>query len=127
MGPAIITAGTEISQSYVGPFTSIGANCRISGSEIESSILLSDTSIDGVRRVEKSFIGCNAVVSGPTVVPGVYQFVLGDHSRMQIGQGVLQSPRLLYDVVTRRLRPSTDDLCYQPTIPDRTYQDITNE
>jgi glucose-1-phosphate thymidylyltransferase len=86
VGPAHITSGTEISQSYVGPFTSIGENCRISGSEIEFSILLSDASIDGVRRVERSFIGCNAVVSGPTNMPGVYQFVLGDHCRMQIGQ-----------------------------------------
>jgi glucose-1-phosphate thymidylyltransferase len=86
VGPALITAGTEISQSYVGPATSIGENCRISGSEIEFSILLSGASIDGVRRVQKSFIGCNAVLTGPTVVPGVYQFVLGDHSSMQISQ-----------------------------------------
>jgi glucose-1-phosphate thymidylyltransferase len=86
VGPALISAGAEVSQSYVGPATSIGENCRISESEIESSILLSDACIDGVRRVEKSFIGCNAVVTGPTVVPGIFQFVLGDHCRMQMSQ-----------------------------------------
>jgi len=85
MGPAIIMAGAEISQSTVGPFTSIGENCRISGSAIDSSIVLPDTSIDGVQRVEKSFIGRNVEVTGPDSAPGVYQFVLGDHSRMQIG------------------------------------------
>jgi len=86
MGPALIMSGAEISQSYVGPFTSIGENCRISGSEIESSIVLPDTSINGVQRVEKSFIGRNVEVNGPTSAPGVYRFVLGDHSRMQIGR-----------------------------------------
>ena len=84
MGPAIITSGADISQSYVGPFTSIGENCQIGGSEIESSIVLPDTSIDGVRRVVRSFIGRNAEVTGPTSVPSTYRFILGDHSRMQI-------------------------------------------
>jgi glucose-1-phosphate thymidylyltransferase len=84
IGPAIITSGAEISQSFVGPFTSIGENCRIVGSEIEYSIVLPDTSIDGVRRVENSFIGRNAEVTGQASVPNVYRFLLGDHSRMQI-------------------------------------------
>jgi glucose-1-phosphate thymidylyltransferase len=85
-GPAIIASGVDISQSYVGPFTSIGENCRIGGSHIEFSIVLPDTYIDEVRRVEKSFIGHNAEVVGPTSVPDVYQFILGDHSRMQISR-----------------------------------------
>jgi glucose-1-phosphate thymidylyltransferase len=84
VGPAIIAPGAEISHSYVGPFTSIGENCRIGSSEIEFSIVLPATIIEGVRRVEKSFIGSNAEVAGPTSVPDVYQFILGDHSRMQI-------------------------------------------
>lgn len=85
-GPAVIMSGVEISQSSVGPFTSIGENCRISGSDIESSIVLPDTRIDGVQRVEKSFIGRHVEVSGAASAPGVYSFVLGDHSRMQIGR-----------------------------------------
>jgi glucose-1-phosphate thymidylyltransferase len=84
VGPATISSGTEISQSYVGPFTSIGENCQISGSEIEFSIVLPETRIDGVCRVEKSFIGRNVEVAAPTPAPNIYQFILGDHSRMQI-------------------------------------------
>jgi glucose-1-phosphate thymidylyltransferase len=92
IGPAIIASGVEISQSYVGPFTSIGENCRIAGSEIEFSIVLPDTSIDGVRKVEKSFIGRNAEVTGPTPVPSLYRFILGDHNRMQISQTMTAQP-----------------------------------
>jgi glucose-1-phosphate thymidylyltransferase len=86
MGPASITAGAEITQSFVGPFTSIGEKCQIGRSEIASSIVLPNTSIDRVRRVERSFIGRNAEVTGPTSVPSTYRFILGDHSRMQITQ-----------------------------------------
>jgi glucose-1-phosphate thymidylyltransferase len=84
VGPATIMSGVEISESYVGPFTSIAENCRISGSEIEFSIVLSDSTIDGVRRVEKSFIGRHAEVTAPVPAPNVYRFVLGDHTRIQI-------------------------------------------
>jgi glucose-1-phosphate thymidylyltransferase len=84
VGPVIIGPGAEISESYVGPFTSIGENCRIGDSEIEFSIVLPGTSIAGVRRVENSFIGHNAEVAGPTSVPDVYRFILGDHSKMQV-------------------------------------------
>src|SRR5262250_2758154 len=57
VGPAIIGAGTRIRSSYVGPFTSVAADCVISGSEIEYSIVMSSASIHGVRRIEASLIG----------------------------------------------------------------------
>ena len=39
-GPAIIGAGARLSDCYIGPYTAIGEDCEISGSEIEYSILL---------------------------------------------------------------------------------------
>jgi glucose-1-phosphate thymidylyltransferase len=84
IGPAIIASGVELCHSHVGPFTSIGENCRIAGSEIEFSIILPDTSVAGVRRVERSLIGRNAEVTCSTSVASVYRFILGDHNKMQI-------------------------------------------
>lgn len=86
VGPAAIRAGARIFDSYVGPFTSIGENCHISGSEIEFSIVLSDSTMHGVQRVEKSFIGRNTELAASSPESGVYRFVLGDHSKMQIGR-----------------------------------------
>lgn len=85
IGPAIIASDAEISGSCVGPFTSIGANCQISGSQIEGSIILPDTRIDGVLRVADSFIGRDVEITGSAAAPGIYQLVLGDHCRMRLG------------------------------------------
>ena len=84
VGPAIIGAGTRIRSSYVGPFTSVAADCVISGSEIEYSIVLSNASIHGVRRIEASLIGHDVEVTPSPEVPKAHRLVLGDHSKVQI-------------------------------------------
>ncbi|WNI27210.1 glucose-1-phosphate thymidylyltransferase [Streptomyces sp. ITFR-16] len=84
VGPAVIGAGTVITSSYVGPFTSVSRNCTISDSEIEFSIVLDDSSLRGVRRVEASIIGRNVVVTPAPRMPAAHRFVLGDHSKVQI-------------------------------------------
>jgi glucose-1-phosphate thymidylyltransferase len=84
VGPAIIGAGTRIRSSYVGPFTSVAADCVISGSEIEYSIVMSSASIHGVRRIEASLIGRDVEVTPSPEVPRAHRLVLGDHSKVQI-------------------------------------------
>ncbi|MGW0824145.1 glucose-1-phosphate thymidylyltransferase [Streptomyces sp. NPDC002845] len=84
MGPAIIGADTVVTRSYVGPYTSIAAGCRLLDSEIEYSIVLSGSAIQGVRRVEASLIGRNVDVVPAPAVPAAHRFVLGDHSKVQI-------------------------------------------
>ncbi|PWI04960.1 glucose-1-phosphate thymidylyltransferase [Streptomyces sp. NWU339] len=84
MGPAIIGAGVEISDSYIGPFTSVGDNCRITGSEMEFSIMLAGSAIIGVRRIEGSLIGRNVQVTHSLHAPNAHRFVLGDHSKVEI-------------------------------------------
>jgi glucose-1-phosphate thymidylyltransferase len=84
VGPAIIGAGTVITRSYVGPFTSIAADCRLLDSEIEYSIVLSGSAIRGVRRVEASLIGRYVDVAPAPSVHAVHRLVLGDHSKVQI-------------------------------------------
>ncbi|RZB13812.1 glucose-1-phosphate thymidylyltransferase [Streptomyces sp. F001] len=84
VGPAVIGSGTEVRDSYVGPFTSIAEHCRITDSEVEFSIVLRDSSIDGVGRIENSLIGRHVRVTTAPSVPSAHRLVLGDHSKVQI-------------------------------------------
>jgi glucose-1-phosphate thymidylyltransferase len=84
VGPVIIGAGSTINASYVGPFTAIDDGCVVDDSEIEYSIVLSNASIKGVRRIEASLIGHYAEVTPAPRVPRAHRLVLGDHSKVQI-------------------------------------------
>ncbi|MYS94541.1 MULTISPECIES: glucose-1-phosphate thymidylyltransferase [Streptomyces] len=84
VGPAVIGSGTVIRNSYVGPFTSIAENCRVTDSEVEFSIVLRDSSIQGVGRIESSLIGRHVEVTPAPSVPSAHRLVLGDHSKVQI-------------------------------------------
>ncbi|WDV55956.1 glucose-1-phosphate thymidylyltransferase [Streptomyces coeruleorubidus] len=84
VGPAVIGAGTVITDSYVGPFTSIAEDCRIEDSEIEYSIVLGRATVSGTRRVEVSLIGHDVEVTPAPRTPAVHRLVLGDHSQVQI-------------------------------------------
>jgi glucose-1-phosphate thymidylyltransferase len=84
VGPVIVGAGTRVSDSYLGPFTSVARDCVISDSEIEYSILLRGASIQGVRRIEASLIGHDVEVTPAPRIPKAHRLVLGDHSKVQI-------------------------------------------
>ncbi|MEV0143973.1 MULTISPECIES: glucose-1-phosphate thymidylyltransferase [unclassified Nonomuraea] len=84
LGPAIIGAGSLVSGSYVGPFTSISHDCAIVDSEIEYSIVLPRSSITGVSRVEGSLIGHDVQVTPASGAPRAHRLVLGDHSRVRM-------------------------------------------
>ncbi|MFE0513828.1 glucose-1-phosphate thymidylyltransferase [Streptomyces sp. NPDC058964] len=84
VGPVVIGSGTVVKDSYIGPYTSIAENCRITGSELEFSIVLRDSSIDGVGRIESSLIGRHVEVTPAAGTPSAHRLVLGDHSKVQI-------------------------------------------
>jgi glucose-1-phosphate thymidylyltransferase len=84
VGPAIIGAGTRVTDSYIGPFTSVAEDCAITGSEIEYSIVLRSASIRGVRRIEASIIGRDVEVTPAPAIPNAHRLILGDHSKVQI-------------------------------------------
>ncbi|MFD5497699.1 glucose-1-phosphate thymidylyltransferase [Streptomyces sp. NPDC127091] len=84
VGPAVIGAGTVVSDAYIGPFTSVSEDCRIEDSEIEYSIVLRGSSVTGVRRVETSLIGRDVEVTPAPRNPKAHRLVLGDHSKVQI-------------------------------------------
>ena len=80
-GPAIIGEGSVIFSSFVGPFTSIGRNVRIEGSEIEHSVVMEECVIQDVEgRIDSSLLGRNVVITRSVRRPKVFRFVLGDNS-----------------------------------------------
>lgn len=84
VGPAVIGEDTVIRDAYIGPYTSVSANCRIEQSEIEYSIVMRGSSVRGVRRVEASLIGRDVEVTPAPPIPAAHRLVLGDHSKVQI-------------------------------------------
>ncbi|HYM15196.1 MAG TPA: glucose-1-phosphate thymidylyltransferase [Dehalococcoidia bacterium] len=84
-GPAIIGERTRIENSYVGPFTSIGPDCRIVESELAGSVVMDHTAIERLgHRIEHSLIGRHVQLAGDDRKPRGYQMVLGDHSRVRV-------------------------------------------
>ena len=84
-GPAIIGEGTEVVESYIGPFTSIQGRCRIVRTEIEHSIVLEGSQIlDIGSRVDESLIGREVRIFKCPPKPSVYRFVVGDKGEIGI-------------------------------------------
>jgi glucose-1-phosphate thymidylyltransferase len=84
-GPAIVGAGAQLRDCYVGPYTAIGENCRISNAEVEHSILLAGSSVcDLDGRMESSLLGRNVTVRRGDRQPRAYRFMVGDNSDISI-------------------------------------------
>ncbi len=61
--PVAIHASARISNSTIGPYASIGANCKIENSQIEDSIIEADCEIKDAA-LSRSLIGRQATVKG---------------------------------------------------------------
>ena len=84
-GPAIIGAGTSLTDSYVGPYTAIGENCSIENAEVEHSILLAGSAVrDLAGRMESSLLGRNVRIGRDHRQPRAYRFLVGDNSEVGI-------------------------------------------
>jgi len=84
-GPAVIGAGARIEDAYVGPYTSIGENVRISRSEIEHSIVLSGSVVEDLgTRMEASLLGREVKLTRSDGMPKTLQMLVGDKSEIKI-------------------------------------------
>jgi glucose-1-phosphate thymidylyltransferase len=81
-GPAVIGRGTRLVDAYVGPFTSIAADCLIERTEIEHSVLLERCVVRDVSRIEGSLLGRDVEIEPAAHKPRAYRFMLGDHSQV---------------------------------------------
>jgi glucose-1-phosphate thymidylyltransferase len=84
-GPAIIGRGAQLSHSYVGPYTSIGSDVTIEGSQIEHSIVLRGAQLLHVgARLETSVIGRNTRIDRSFALPNAMRLSVGDGARLTL-------------------------------------------
>ena len=83
-GPVSIGPGAVIEDSFIGPFSAVGARCRVSQSEIEHSVLMDDSSVIEIPRLEDSLIGSFAEVSRTRRKPRSLRLMVGDHCQIDI-------------------------------------------
>jgi glucose-1-phosphate thymidylyltransferase len=84
-GPAIVGAGAEVRDAFVGPYTSIGPGCYVERCEIENSILLQGSRIERIPgRIADSLIGTNVHIHPGAERPRVHRFLIGDNSEIGI-------------------------------------------
>ncbi len=83
-GPAIIGEHTTVTDSYIGPYTSVYYGCEIRGTELEHSIILEESKILDVPRVIDSLVGKQVVVQRSDERPSAIRLMLGDHSRIEV-------------------------------------------
>jgi glucose-1-phosphate thymidylyltransferase len=79
-GPAIIGKRTRVEQSFIGPFTSIYYGCEIVRSEVEHSVILEQSRIVDIPRLEDSLVGKQVSVTRSARRPRANRLMLGDHS-----------------------------------------------
>jgi glucose-1-phosphate thymidylyltransferase len=83
-GPAIIGERTRVVGSYIGPYTSVAADCEIVDSELEHSVLLDRSRVISAGRLNDSLIGKDAEVLRSDETPRATRLMLGDHSRVEL-------------------------------------------
>ncbi|HEX4108074.1 MAG TPA: glucose-1-phosphate thymidylyltransferase [Solirubrobacteraceae bacterium] len=84
-GPAVIGAGAVLRDAYVGPYTAVGENCVIDGSEVEHSILLAGSTVSALDgRMESSLLGRNVRITRSERQPRAFRFMVGDNSEISI-------------------------------------------
>ena len=83
-GPIIIGKNCVIENSYLGPYTSIGNNCKIKDTEIEDSIIMEGTQVQNSWRIIESVIGRDVKIIGNSRLPEGHRLVIGDNSEIEM-------------------------------------------
>jgi glucose-1-phosphate thymidylyltransferase len=83
-GPAIVGAGSLVRDSHVGPHTSIGRDCVLTGARIDYSVVLEGATITGVHGIHGSMIGRHATVTRADPCTIGQRLVVGDGSTVTL-------------------------------------------
>jgi len=83
-GPSVIGRNAFIENSFIGPHTSIGENSKIINSSLEHCVILNDSIIKGVERLEDSLIGKNVKITQNQKRHKALRLMVGDYSEVDI-------------------------------------------
>lgn len=83
-GPAMIGKNTEIENSFIGPYTSIGDSVNIKKSSIEHSVVMNGSEIKDIERMEESIIGRKVRITRNNIKHKALRLMLGDDSVVEV-------------------------------------------
>jgi glucose-1-phosphate thymidylyltransferase len=83
-GPVSIADGCLIKDSFIGPFTSIGAQTTIEHSSIEHSVVLENCFISNIERLSDSVIGRNSNINKRQNSFSAIRVFIGDDSNVEL-------------------------------------------
>ncbi|HEY8465185.1 MAG TPA: glucose-1-phosphate thymidylyltransferase [Solirubrobacterales bacterium] len=84
-GPAIIGPGAVITDSYIGPYTSIDRDVVVEHSEVQHSILLAGAKVLNLEtRMEASLLGRNVTLKRGERRPRTLSMIVGDNSEITL-------------------------------------------
>ena len=83
-GPVAIGAGTRVVDSFIGPFSAVGAGCEVVHSEIEHSVVMDNSRVVEIPRLEDSLIGTDATVMRSKLKPRALRLMVGDHCHVDV-------------------------------------------
>ena len=84
-GPAIIDNDIVIKDSFIGPYTAIGSNCKITSSKVEYSIIMEGCVIDCVdSNIKSSLLGKNVKIVSSNNKNSQSRYLLGDQSYIEL-------------------------------------------
>ena len=80
----IIGERTRVVNSYIGPFTSVAADCEVVDSELDHSVVLQGSRILGIDKLTDSLVGRKVEVVRSDRRPHALRLMLGDHSKVEL-------------------------------------------
>jgi glucose-1-phosphate thymidylyltransferase len=83
-GPTIIGEGAVITDSRIGPFTSVGPGVRVERSVVDRCVIMEESTVEGVERLEDSLVGRRVVIHRAPRPGQTLSLLVGDDCRVEL-------------------------------------------
>ncbi|MFD5424065.1 glucose-1-phosphate thymidylyltransferase [Streptomyces sp. NPDC127084] len=91
VGPAVVGASSLVEDSRIGPYTSLGASCVVTGTGIERSIVCDGGRLKGIGPLHDSLIGPFAEVRGVDPQGAGHRLIVGEWTTVDIAGGPIRT------------------------------------